>query len=116
MYTHPEYAFIGDGEEALKEKGIDYTVGKAFYKPNGRAKAMNEGDGMVKILADKKTDRLLGVYLVGAHASNLISEMAIAFEFGASAEDIARSVHAHPTLAEILKDAAQAACGWAIHA
>ena len=116
VYTHPEYAFIGDGEEALKEKSIDYTVGKAFYKPNGRAKAMNEGDGMVKVLADKKTDRLLGVYLVGAHASDLISEMAIAFEFGASAEDIARSVHAHPTLAEVLKDAAQAACGWAIHA
>ena len=116
VYTSAEYAWVGAGEEELKEKGIEYTVGKAYYKPNGRAKAMNEGDGMIKILADKKTDRVLGVYIVGAHASDLISEAVTAMEFSASSEDIARIVHAHPTLAEIMKDAAESEGGWAIHA
>ncbi len=115
VYTWPEVAYIGYGEEELKEQGIAYNVGKSYFKANGRAKAMAESDGMVKILADKQTDKVLGVFIVGANASELISEAAVAAEFGASAEDIARSVHAHPTLAEVVKDASQNVGGWAIH-
>lgn len=115
VYTHPEVAWVGLGEEELKEKGIEYVVGRSFFKPNGRAKAMNESDGQLKILADKKTDRILGAYCVGAQASMLIAELTLAIEFGASAEDVARTSHAHPTLAEIVKDAAENAGGWAIH-
>lgn len=115
VYTWPEVAWVGMGEEELKEAGIEYRVGRSFFKSNGRAKAMNEADGQVKMLADKKTDRLLGVYIIGPRASDMIAEIALAFEFGASAEDIARSVHAHPTLSEVIKDAAENLCGWAVH-
>ena len=115
VYTHPEVAWVGLGEEELKEKGTEYNVGRSFFKPNGRAKAMMEGDGQLKILADKKTDRILGAYCVGAQASQLIAELTLAMEFGASSEDVARTCHAHPTLSEIVKDAAESAGGWAIH-
>jgi dihydrolipoamide dehydrogenase len=115
VYTHPEVAWVGFGEEELKEKGIEYVLGRSFFKPNGRAKAMMEGDGQLKILADKKTDKILGAYVVGARASELIAELTLAMEFGASAEDVARTCHAHPTLSEIIKDAAENAGGWAIH-
>jgi dihydrolipoamide dehydrogenase len=115
VYTHPEVAWVGLGEEELKEKGVEYNVGRSFYKPNGRAKAMMEADGQLKILADKKTDRILGAFCVGAQAAQLIAELTLAMEFGASAEDVARTCHAHPTLSEIVKDAAENAGGWAIH-
>ncbi|TGL45180.1 dihydrolipoyl dehydrogenase [Leptospira perdikensis] len=116
VYTWPEVAWVGLGEEELKAKGIEYKVGKYMFKPNARAKAMNETDGQVKVIADKKTDKLLGVYIVGPRASDMIAEAAIAFEFGASAEDIARSTHAHPTLSEVLREAAMDAdAKWSIH-
>lgn len=115
VYTWPEVAWVGLGEEELKEKGIEYKVGKYMFKANARAKAMNEPDGQVKVLADKKTDKLLGIYIVGPRASDMIAEAAIAFEFGASAEDIARSTHAHPTLSEILREAAMDVDKWSIH-
>jgi dihydrolipoamide dehydrogenase len=115
VYTWPEIAWVGKGEEELKAEGVEYKVGKYMFKPNARAKAMNETEGQVKILADKKTDKLLGVYIVGARASDMIAEAAIAFEFGASAEDIARSTHAHPTLSEIIREAAMDVDKWSIH-
>ncbi|TGN19911.1 dihydrolipoyl dehydrogenase [Leptospira idonii] len=116
VYTWPEVAWVGLGEEELKSQGIDYKVGKSLFKANARAKAMNEPDGQVKVLSDKKTDKLLGVYIVGPRASDMIAEVAVAFEFGASAEDIARSTHAHPTLSEILREAAMDAdAKWSIH-
>jgi len=115
VYTWPEVAWVGYGEEELKEKGIEYKVGKAIFKSNGRAKAMNEAEGQVKVLADKKTDRLLGVYIIGPRASDMIVEAAVAFEFGSSAEDLARTCHAHPTLSEIVREAAMAVDKWSIH-
>jgi dihydrolipoamide dehydrogenase len=116
VYTWPEVAWVGHGEEELKSLGIEYKVGKSMFKANARAKAMNEADGQVKILSDKKTDKLLGVYIVGPRASDMIAEVAVAFEFGASAEDIARSTHAHPTLSEVIREAAMDAdAKWSIH-
>ncbi|WCL51313.1 dihydrolipoyl dehydrogenase [Leptospira sp. GIMC2001] len=115
VYTWPEVAWVGHGEEELKEQGIEYKVGKYMFKPNARAKAMNEPDGQVKVIADKKTDKLLGIYIVGPRASDMIAEAAIAFEFGASAEDIARSTHAHPTLSEVIREAAMDVDKWSIH-
>jgi dihydrolipoamide dehydrogenase len=115
VYTWPEVAWVGLGEEELKEKGIDYKVGKSIFKANGRAKAMNEAEGQVKVLADKKTDKLLGIYIVGPRASDMIVEAAVAFEFGASAEDLARTCHAHPTLSEVVREAAMAVDKWSIH-
>jgi dihydrolipoamide dehydrogenase len=116
VYTWPEIAWVGLGEEELKAQGIEYKVGKYMFKPNARAKAMNEVDGQVKVIADKKTDKLLGVYIIGPRASDMIAEAAIAFEFGASAEDIARSTHAHPTLSEVIREAAMDCdAKWSIH-
>jgi dihydrolipoamide dehydrogenase len=115
VYTWPEVAWVGYGEEELKEKGIEYNVGRAMFKSNARAKAMNESEGQVKVLADKKTDKLLGVYIIGPRASDMIAEVAVAFEFGASAEDLARTCHAHPTLSEVLREAAMAVGKWSIH-
>jgi dihydrolipoamide dehydrogenase len=115
VYTWPEIAWVGLGEEELKAKGIEYKVGKYMFKPNARAKAMNETDGQIKVIADKKTDKLLGIHIVGPRASDLIAEAAIAFEFGASAEDIARSTHAHPTLSEVMREAAMDVDKWSIH-
>lgn len=115
VYTHPECAEIGKTEEALKEEGVAYNVGKFPYMANGRARSMNENDGFVKILADKKTDRILGCHIVGVEAGNMIAEIAVAMEFGASSEDVARTCHAHPTLSEVVKEAALAVEKRAIH-
>ncbi len=114
-YTHPEIASVGKTEEQLKEAGVEYRKGKFPFLANGRAKALNQTDGFVKILADKATDRVLGVHIVGPRAGDLIAEAAVSIEFGASSEDIARSSHAHPTLAEVVKEAAFAVDDRAIH-
>src|SRR5690606_6387969 len=115
VYTFPEVAVVGKTEEQLKADGVDYKVGKFPYMANGRARAMNATDGFVKILADAKTDRVLGCHIVGAEAGTLIAEVTIAMEFGASAEDIARTCHAHPTLEEVVKEAALAVAGRPVH-
>ena len=106
VYTHPEVAGVGKTEEELKAAGVDYKKGKFRYMANGRALALGEKDGFVKFLVDAQSDRILGCHIIGARAGDLIAEIAIAMEFKASAEDIARSVHAHPTLAEIVREAA----------
>jgi dihydrolipoamide dehydrogenase len=115
VYTAPEVASVGKTEEELKEKGVAYNVGKFPFTANGRAKVNRTTDGFVKILADSATDRVLGVHIVGADAGTLIHETAIAMEFGASSEDIARTCHAHPTLSEAVKEAALAVEKRAIH-
>ncbi|MCR9143283.1 MAG: dihydrolipoyl dehydrogenase [bacterium] len=115
VYTWPEIAWVGKSEDQLKEEGVQYNTGKYMFKANGRAKAMNEADGMVKFIADKRTDKILGAFIVGPNASEMIAEAAIAVEFGASAEDIGRSFHAHPTLSEIVKEAALDVNKEAIH-
>ena len=106
IYTHPEVAYVGKTEEQLKENNINYKVGKFPFFANSRAKAINESEGFVKILADSTTDQVLGVHLIGPHAGELIAEMSVAMEFGASSEDIARTCHAHPTFSEAVKEAA----------
>lgn len=108
VYTWPELAAVGATEDQLKEKSVAYKAGTFLFTPNGRAKAMGMTDGMVKVLADEKTDRLLGVHIVGPRASDMIAEAVVAMEFGGSAEDLARSFHAHPTLSEVLREAALA--------
>ena len=115
VYTDPEVASLGRTEEELKEAGIAYNVGKFPFTANGRAKVNRTTDGFVKILADKTTDRVLGVHIMGPDAGNLIMECGIAMEFGASSEDIARSCHPHPTLTEAVKEAALAVEKRAIH-
>jgi dihydrolipoyl dehydrogenase len=115
IYTFPELASVGKTEEELKAAGIAYNVGKFPFTANGRAKANQQTDGFVKILADAQTDRVLGVHIVGADAGNMIAEAAVAMEFGAAAEDIARTCHAHPTLPEAVKEAALAVAKRAIH-
>jgi dihydrolipoamide dehydrogenase len=115
VYTFPEIASVGKSEEELKEAGVAYNTGKFPFTANGRAKANQQTDGFVKILADAKTDRVLGVHIVGSDAGNMIAEAAVAMEFGASAEDIARTCHAHPTLPEAVKEAALAVAKRAIH-
>ncbi|MGK9165704.1 dihydrolipoyl dehydrogenase [Inquilinus limosus] len=115
VYTWPEVASVGRSEEELKQAGVAYKAGKFPFLANGRARAMNATDGFVKILADAKTDRVLGVHIVGAEAGTIIAECAMAMEFGASAEDIARTCHAHPTLNEVVKEAALAVDGRPIH-
>ena len=115
IYTTPEVAAVGETEEKLNEKKIKYKVGKFSFMANSRAKAINEAEGFVKILADEKTDKVLGVHLIGPHAGELIAEMAVAMEFGASSEDIARTCHAHPTFSEAVKEAALSVDKRAIH-
>jgi dihydrolipoamide dehydrogenase len=115
IYTNPEVAWVGRSEEELKEDGVDYVVGKFPFLANGRAKVNGTTEGFVKILADAKTDRVLGVHILGAQAGNLIAEAAVAMEFSASSEDIARTCHAHPTLPEAMKEAALAIEGRALH-
>jgi dihydrolipoamide dehydrogenase len=115
VYTFPEIATVGKTEEELKSAGIAYKSGKFPFTANGRAKVNLTTDGFVKILADAKTDRVLGVHLVGADAGNMIAEAALAMEFGASAEDIARTCHPHPTLSEAVKEAGMAVVKRAIH-
>ena len=115
VYTSPEVAAVGKTEEQLKQANVDYKVGKFPFLANSRAKVNNETDGFVKILADSKTDRVLGVHMIGPHTGDMIAEMALAMEFGASAEDIARTCHAHPTHTEAVKEAALAVDKRAIH-
>ena len=115
VYTFPEVASVGRTEEELTKAGIAYNAGKFPFTANGRAKANGTTDGFVKVLADAQTDRVLGVHIVGADAGNLIAEVAVAMEFGASSEDIARTCHAHPTLTEAVKEAALAVNKRAIH-
>ena len=115
VYTSPEVATVGKTEEQLKEKNTSYKVGKFPFLANSRAKVNNETDGFVKILADSKTDKVLGVHIIGPHCGDMIAEMALAMEFGASAEDIARTCHAHPTFSEAVKEAALSVDKRAIH-
>ncbi|WP_347938844.1 dihydrolipoyl dehydrogenase [Rickettsia oklahomensis] len=106
IYTYPEIASVGETEEQLKEKGINYKVGKFPFLANSRARVIGSTEGMVKILADSKTDKVLGAHIIGADAGTLIAELTAYMEFGAAAEDIARTCHAHPTLSEAIKEAA----------
>lgn len=115
VYTHPEIASVGRSEEQLRESEIPYRKGVFPFLANGRARALADTDGFVKVLAHKDTDRVLGVHIIGPRAGDLIAEAAVAMEFGASSEDLARSSHAHPTLAEVLKESALATAGRAIH-
>lgn len=115
IYTYPEVASVGKTEEELKQAGVAYNVGKFPFTANGRAKVNRTTDGFVKILADAKTDRVLGAHIVGPDAGTMISEATVAMEFGGSAEDIARTCHPHPTLSEAVKEAALAVDKRAIH-
>ncbi len=115
VYTWPEIAGVGRTEEQLKEAGVDYRVGKFPFTANSRARTVGDTDGVVKILADAASDRVLGVHILGPQAGDLIAEAVIAMEFGASAEDIARTCHAHPSMAEAVKEAALAVDGRPIH-
>jgi dihydrolipoamide dehydrogenase len=115
IYTYPEVALVGKFEDELKEAGVAFNVGKFPFTANSRARINLETEGFVKIVADAKTDRVLGVHIVGPDAGNMIAEAAVAMEFGAAAEDIARTCHAHPTLTEAVKEAALAVGKRAIH-
>jgi dihydrolipoamide dehydrogenase len=115
VYTWPEFASVGKSEEECAEQGREVKIGKFPFFANGRMRAMEERDGLVKVIADAKTDRVLGVHILGPRASDLIAEAALAIEFGSSSEDIARTCHAHPTLPEAVKEAALAVAGRSIH-
>jgi dihydrolipoamide dehydrogenase len=115
VYTWPEVAAVGRTEEQLKADGTDYKVGKFPFSANSRARCNADTEGFVKILADAKTDRILGAHIVGPEAGDLIQELVVAMEFAGSAEDVARSSHGHPGLSEALKEAAMAVAGRAIH-
>ncbi len=116
IYTHPEIAMVGKNEEQLKAEGVEYNVGMFPFAANGRALAGNDSEGMVKLLADAKTDRILGCHIIGPSAADLVQQVVIAMEFGSSAEDIGLTVFGHPTLSEALHEAALAVNGHAIHA
>ena len=115
VYTEPEIATVGFTEETLIQQGRKYRKGSFPFLANGRARASGTTDGKVKILADAETDRVLGVHIIGSHAGELIAECTAAIEYGASSEDIARTCHAHPTLAEAVKEAALAVDGRVLH-
>ncbi len=115
VYTHPEIAGVGRTEEELGEAGVPFVKGRFKYGPNGRALALGESEGMVKMLAHAETDRILGCHIIGARAGDLIAEVAVAMEFGASSEDLARSCHAHPTLSEVVREAALDCARRALH-
>jgi dihydrolipoamide dehydrogenase len=108
VYTHPEVASVGLSEEQCKEQGLNYKVGTFPFMANGRAKALGDTDGMVKIIADAVTDKIIGGHIVGPRASELLGEIVVAMEFGGSSEDLGRSFHAHPTLNEAVREAALA--------
>jgi dihydrolipoamide dehydrogenase len=116
VYTFPEVANVGKTEEDLKAAGVAYEVGKFNFSANGRARANRTTDGFVKVIADAATDRVLGVHIIGAGAGDLIHEAAVLMEFGGSAEDLARTCHAHPTMSEAVKEAAMAVDKRAVHA
>lgn len=115
MYTYPEVAWVGQSEQDLKAQGTKYRVGTFPFSANSRAKTNLDTEGLVKMLADPETDRLLGVHIIGPNAGEMIAEATLALEYGASSEDIARTCHAHPTLAEAFKEAAMATYSKAIH-
>ena len=115
IYTHPEVASVGKNEEKLKADGVEYVVGKFPFMANSRARSVGETEGFVKIIADKKTDKVLGVHIIGPHAGTMIMEAVTVMEFGGSAEDIARTCHSHPDLHEAIKEAAMAVAKRAIH-
>jgi dihydrolipoamide dehydrogenase len=116
VYTAPEVASVGKTEEELKAAGIAYKVGKFPFIANARAKTIAATDGFAKVIADARTDQVLGVHILGAEAGNMIAEAALAIEFGAASEDIARTSHAHPTLTEAVRQAAMAVEGWTMQA
>ena len=115
VYTHPEYATVGITEEEAKAQGIKYKGGKFPFMANSRARTIDDADGMVKFIADAKTDKVLGVHILGQSAGELISECVLAMEYGAASEDIARTCHGHPTLSEAVKEAAMATSSKPIH-
>ncbi|MEL6324476.1 MAG: dihydrolipoyl dehydrogenase, partial [Pseudomonadota bacterium] len=112
VYTNPEIAWVGQTEEQLKAAGIDYKSGKFPFQANSRARTNHETDGFVKILADAKTDRILGAHMMGVGVGELIGEICVAMEFGAASEDVARTSHAHPTMSEAIRQAAMGVEGW----
>ena len=115
IYTHPEVAWVGLTEEQCKEEGIDFQVGSFPFAASGRAKAKGDTGGLVKVIRDKSNDRLLGAHLIGPSASELLAQSVLAMEFDATIEDIAHTIHAHPTLSEAMHEAALGADGRAIH-
>jgi len=115
IYTYPEVAAVGSTEEQLKEAGIEYNKGVFPFMANSRARTNNDADGMVKVLSDKKTDRILGVHVIGPNAGEMIAEGVLGIEYGAASEDIARTCHAHPTLSEAFKEACMATYDKPIH-
>ena len=115
IYTHPEIAWVGQNEEELKEEGIEYNVGSFPFAASGRALAANDSEGLVKILSQKTTDRILGCQIIGPSAADLLQQIVIAMEFSASAEDIGLTMFSHPALSEAVHEAALAANGHAIH-
>ena len=115
IYTWPEISWVGRSEEELKQDSVDYRVGSFPFMATGRARAMGETTGMVKILSDANTDRILGIHILGPNASELIAEAVVAMEFDGSAEDLARTIHAHPTLSEAMHEAALGVDGRTIH-
>lgn len=115
MYTHPEVAWVGQNEQEVKASGVKYKVGTFPFSANSRAKTNLDTDGLVKIIADEETDRILGIHIIGPGAGEMIAEGTLAIEYGASSEDIGRTSHAHPTLSEAVKEAAMATYGKAIH-
>lgn len=115
IYTHPEVASVGKTEEQLKEAKVEYNKGSFPFMANSRARTNDDADGLVKILSDKKTDRVLGIHIIGPNAGEMIAEGVLAMEYGASSEDIARTCHAHPTLSEAFKEAAMAVYDKPIH-
>lgn len=115
MYTYPEVAWVGQNEAEVKASGVEYRVGSFPFSANSRAKTNLDSEGQVKFIADAKTDRILGVHIIGPNAGEMIAEATLAIEYGASSEDVARTCHAHPTLAEAFKEAAMATYSKAIH-
>ena len=115
IYTWPEIAWVGKTEEQLKSENIEYNTGNFPFMATGRAKAMGEANGFVKVIADKKTDRILGIHIFGPNASELIAEAVVTMEFDGSAEDLARTIHAHPTLSEAMHEAALGVDNRTIH-
>jgi dihydrolipoamide dehydrogenase len=115
MYTYPEVAWVGQNEAEVKASGVSYRVGTFPFSANSRAKTNLETEGQVKFIADAQTDRILGVHIIGSNAGEMIAEATLAIEYGASSEDVARTCHAHPTLAEAFKEAAMAAYSQPIH-
>lgn len=115
VYTHPEVASVGKTEEELKAAGVEYKKGSFPFMANSRARTNNDTDGLIKILTDKKTGRILGIHMIGSAAGEMIAEGVLGMEYGACAEDIARTCHAHPTLSEAFKEACMDACDKPIH-